>query len=376
MITKNPYKLAIIGGSIDSAVGYTHFIASQMDHRWELVAANFSKNPVIHEKTVQAWNIAHIRHYFDWKKLLHEEVGKIDAVAILTPTPQHYEMIMSALDYGYAIISEKALASNYQEGLAICKKLEEKKGFLAVTHNYTGYPMLRELKSQVDNGQLGKLIQIQIEMPQEGFLRLSPDNQKPAPQAWRLTDGIIPGVSLDLGAHIVHMVQYISGESPYEVFADQRSFGCFPNIIDDVSAICNYPSGMKGVFWYGKSALGHRNGLRIRAYGTKGSAEWFQMEPEVLKIFDVHGNTHILDRAANVYIAQQSRYNRFKVGHPAGFLEAFANLYFDFAEKMGKSQEKYMFNKDWIYGVDVSVKGLQILENFVRSSQKKSWIAI
>ena len=373
---KRTLKLGIIGGGIDSAVGYTHLIASQMDHRWQVVAGCFSRREEINTQTVESWNLEHIRLHSDWETLLEKEQNQIDAVAILTPTPQHKMMVIKALSLGYAVICEKALASNYQEGLEICEAVKQHNGFLAVTHNYTGYPMLRELRYLVQQGHLGKLTQIQIEMPQEGFARLDAKGNKPAPQSWRLQDGDIPGVSLDLGAHLQHMIHYISNENPSSLIADQHSYGWFADIIDDVSCIARYPSGMKSDMWFGKSAIGYRNGLKIRVFGTEGSAEWYQMEPEVLFVHDVQGNKKWVDRAADVQLASELRYNRFKSGHPAGFVEAFANLYYDIADKLEDYQKTKKYDTHWTYGALQATIGLNVLKTMNHSAKEQKWIII
>jgi predicted dehydrogenase len=373
---KQTLKLGIIGGSIESAVGYTHLIASQMDHRWKLVSACFSRRKEINHATVEAWNLHHIRLYSDWQALLEGETNKIDAIVILTPTPQHRDMVIKGLSLGYAVICEKALASDYQEGIEICETLEKTKGFLAVTHNYTGYPMLRELRSMVQQGQLGQLTQIQIEMPQEGFARLDTKGNKPSPQTWRLHDGKIPSVSLDLGAHLQHMIHYISNENPTTLIADQHSYGWFHEVIDDVSCIAHYPSGMKSDMWFGKAAIGYRNGLKIRVFGTQGSAEWYQMEPEVLFVHDIYGNKKWVDRAADVQLASELRYNRFKSGHPAGFVEAFANLYYDIADKLEDYQETKIYDKHWTYGALQATIGLNVLETMNHSAKEQKWLIL
>lgn len=370
-MSKRVLRLAIIGGAVDSAVGYTHLIASQMDHHFELVSACFSRKAENNRATVTAWNLHHIRLYDTWLDLLDREKDQIDVVAILTPTPMHHEMVIRALSLGYPVICEKALASSYEEGLAICEAVESSKGFLAVTHNYTGYPMLRELKQQVEMGRLGKLTQIQIEMPQEGFARLDMQGNQPTPQAWRLKDGVIPSISLDLGAHLQHMIHFISGENPVSVMAEYNTFGFFKDIVDDVTAIARYPSGMKSVMWYSKSALGYRNGLRIRVFGSEGSAEWYQMEPEILVLHDVHGNRQWLDRASDVQLANQLRYNRFKSGHPAGFVEAFANLYVDIADKLEIFLDTAEYDHEWTYGVRQALISLSVM-SFEQQSVKLS----
>jgi predicted dehydrogenase len=373
---KQPLKLAFLGGGIDSAIGYTHYIASQMDHLFVLSAGCFSRRENINKRTAQTWGVDENHLYSDWKTLLENEVSNVDAIVILTPTPNHHEMIIKALELGYSVISEKALATTYQEGLEITNKVNEKKAFFAVTHNYTGYPMLRELQNMIKEDKLGQIININIEMPQESFARLI-NGQKPTPQSWRLSDGVIPGVSLDLGAHLQHMIYFLTGENPIELVADQSSFGWFPQIVDNVSCIARYASGMRSQMWFGKSAIGHRNGLRVRVYGTKGSSEWFQMQPEELTFQTVDGDRMIIDRASsNISISNQLRYNRFKAGHPAGFVEAFGNLYFDIAEKLAQFKIDKNHQIDWSYNALQATKGLEVFEAIKQSSDKNIWVKL
>lgn len=373
---ENPLKLAFIGGSLDSAIGYTHYIASQMDHLFTVTAGCFSRQNHINQKTALTWGIDNRHLYSDWKKLLEHEIQYVDAVVILTPTPNHYEMIIKALDLGYAVISEKALANTYQEGMEIVKKIESKKAFFAVTHNYTGYPMLRELQYMIQNNKLGKVTHINIEMPQESFVRLT-DGKMPKPQNWRLNDGEISTVSLDLGAHLQHMIYFLTHENPMELVADEVSFGYFKNLIDDVTCIQRFKSGMKTQMWYGKSSIGHRNGLRVRVYGTQGSAQWFQMSPEELIFQDIDGNIKTLDRvSSNIKVANLPRYNRFKAGHPAGFVEAFGNLYFDIAEKLNQYKKDKNHNLNWSYDALQATIGLQVLDAIRTSSQKNIWVKL
>lgn len=373
---KDPLKLAFIGGALDSAIGYTHYIASQMDHLFSLQAGCFSRNKNVNRKTALTWGVDDSHLYDNWEELLSNEINNVDAVVILTPTPNHYEMIMKALDLGYAVISEKALAMTHQEGLKISNKIEEKKAFFSVTHNYTGYPMLRELQAMIKDDKLGKITHIHIEMPQESFAKLDTNGNKPQPQNWRLKDETIPGVSLDLGAHLQHMIYFLTGENPVSLVADQSSFGHFKDIIDDVTWLAKYQSGMKTQMWYGKSSLGHRNGLRVRVYGTQGSAEWFQMQPEELLYHTVKGDRMIIDRASNVTVSNQLRYNRFKSGHPAGFIEAFGNLYVDIAEKLQQYKIDHNHHLNWTYDAQQATIGLEVFEAIQRSSDKSIWVTL
>ena len=169
-------------------------------------------------------------------------------------------------------------------------------------------------------------------MPQEGFIRVDAQGNKPVPQSWRLSDGDIPTLHLDLAVHLHQIVHYLTGQKPEAVVSDQNHYGWFSGVVDNASCLCRYTGDIQGQFWFSKSALGHRNGLRIRIYGDHGSAEWYQANPEELVLSYMDGRREILDRAAAVEISNQRRYNRFKAGHPAGFVEAFANLYSDIAD--------------------------------------------
>ena len=145
----------------------------------------------------------------------------LDAVVILTPTDFHKDIIIDALRAGFHVVSEKSLATSVQEGEEIAKVIAETKGFFCTTYNYTGYPMVRELKQFIEDGKLGKIQQVQVEMPQEGFMRLGVQGEPPKPQAWRLKDTAIPKISLDLGSHLHNMVYFLTGERPERIVADQ-----------------------------------------------------------------------------------------------------------------------------------------------------------
>lgn len=271
------------------------------------------------------------------------------------------------------MISEKSLATSYEEGLEIKKVVEETNGFFCITYNYTGYPIIRELKHLIAEGKLGKIQQIQIEMPQEGFLRLNANGEPPKPQAWRLKDTTIPKISLDLGSHLHNMILFLTGKNPLRIMADQTTFGLFPQIIDNVYALAQYPDNMKAQIWFSKTALGSRNGLKLRLYGSKGSAEWLQLDPETLKVSDVYGNVSLMDRTTNVQVANQARYNRFKAGHPAGFIEAFANYYKDIADSLSQYLSTGKFSSPYVFGVKPSCDGLSMMQAAAKSAKSGCW---
>lgn len=366
-------SLGFIGGSIDSAVGYTHLIAATMDNRWSVVSGCFSTEAQTNHQTARRYGIAPERLYPSWREMLEKERDRLDAVLILTPTPSHGEIVTACLNAGYAVICEKALATNRSEAVAVRRARDRVNGFLAVVYNYSGYPMIRELRRRIERGELGEIRHFQVEMPQEGYIRTQPDGNKPQPQAWRLFDGRIPTVYLDLGVHLHQLVHYLTRETPLEVVADQESYGWFPRVIDNVQCLCRYSGGIQGQFWFGKSALGHRNGLRLRLYGSRGSAEWCQAYPEDLTLCHANGRRETVDRASVVSVANDARYNRFKPGHPDGFLEAFANLYWDLAECLRDYRADRAWSSDEVFGVDLAIEGLSFFEAMVESIRTRSW---
>jgi predicted dehydrogenase len=368
-----PLQLGFIGGSINSAVGYSHFVSSAMDGKWQLVAGSFSTKPELNKETAEVYGVATERVYADWREMLVHEQGKLDAIVILTPTPAHFECVMACMQAGYAVICEKSLAVSSDQAKKMIALRNQLNGFLAVTYNYSGYPMVRELAHIIQQGKLGKILHFQVEMPQEGFIRVDAQGNKPVPQPWRLSDGEIPTLHLDLAVHLHQIIHYLIGQKPIELVSDQNHYGWFSGVVDNASCLCRYSDGIQGQIWFSKSALGHRNGLRIRIYGSEGSAEWIQTNPEELLLSHVDGRREILDRAASVEVTNQRRYNRFKAGHPAGFIEAFANLYSDIAEGLHQFKRDGKWKSKEVFSAELALEGMYFLEAMVASAKTRSW---
>jgi predicted dehydrogenase len=373
-IEPSPLSLGFIGGALNSAVGYAHFASCQMDNHWSLASGCFSRDPAKNRQSGRTYGVADDRVYDTWQELVRQERQRLGAIVVLTPTPSHLEIVSSCLRAGVSVICEKTLALNSDEVRQIIGVRDAAKGFLAVTYNYTGYPMVRELRNLIRKGALGQILHFQAEMPQEGFRRVDGQGNKPAPQSWRLSDRNVPTIHLDLAVHLHHLVGYLTGEKPLEVVSDQRSYGWFP-VVDNVTCLCRYSAGVQGQLWFSKSALGHRNGLRLRIYGSEASAEWFQANPEDLILSFLDGRRQILDRAATVDVAAKQRYTRFKAGHPAGFVEAFANLYVDIADCVRQYGSTGTWTSEEVFGAESALEGLQMLEAMVASSRSGAWQA-
>jgi len=364
-------KLAFVGGGLNSAIGLTHKIASQMDNRFQLVAGCFSRDPDINEKTRQLWGVP--RCYPDPRSLLEGEQGETDVVAVLTPTPAHAGIVEEALEMGYPVICEKAVAASVADAERIAEAVRRGRRYLAVTYNYTGYPMVRELRSLIRSNRLGRIQQVHVEMPQDSFLRRDAHGNPMPPQAWRLRDGSIPTLSLDLGVHVHNLIWFLVGEKPIRTVAVERSLGHFP-VIDNTISIVEYTGGLICSLWYSKVALGYRNGLRVRVFGERGAAEWIQMHPEILRLGNEKGELRTIDRGSHeTVLACHPRYNRFKAGHPAGFIEAFANLYADIAGSIADFRQSGHFTSEYVFGIEHAIEGLQLMDAITRSARSGRW---
>lgn len=374
MTTHQPIKLAFIGGGKTSAVGYVHFIAAQMDNNFQVVAGAFCRTKEDNILTGKQWGVAAENCHPSWQDLIEQEKERVDAFVVLTPTPDHLEILIALLAENLPIICEKALLTGPSQVSQLKKHYNPEKHFLAVTFNYTGYAMIRELRARIAAGELGLIQKIQLEMPQEGFRR-PPDiaGKTAPPQAWRLKDGEIPTICLDLGVHLHHMTYYLLGQRPTDVIATFRNDSDYQGIVDDVNLLANYSNNISGHMWFSKTAIGNRNGLKVRVFGDKGSAEWLQTNPDELLLNLSDGSRQIIDRGHPGHIIHDWQYNRMKPGHPAGFIEAFANLYMDIAvslrahiDKQGQSPKDYC--------AEIAYSGLEFFAAAKKSSQNKQWI--
>ncbi len=360
------YKLAFIGGGIGSIAGYPHFIASQMDRRFEVITGVFSSDKEINKNTAQKFKIKN--HYDDVDKMLEKEKNNIDAIVILVPTPLHFEYIKKITNLNIPLICEKPIVSSYEDALEIQNTLGD--NFLVITNNYSGYPMVRELKEKIRKKELGDILHIRLSMPQESFLR--PPKSVRYPQKWRLKDDFIPMISLDLGSHLHHLSYFLLEEEPQKVFATYDSFSSY-GVIDDVNMLLEYESGIKGNFWLSKTALGNRNGLNIQVYGSKASAFWHQENPEKLEFSYSTGQKTIIDRGSDIQMLPNSLYNRMTPGHPAGFIEAFANLYNDIANCLDDFKKGKKLENPYVFGYKHAINGLKLLHKASISNKNKSW---
>jgi predicted dehydrogenase len=374
----SPREIAFVGGALNSAIGNVHRIASQMDGRFSLVGGCFSRNPQTNAETAENWGIGAGRVYADVHELIDAEQGRLDAVAVLTPVFSHAPIITALIEKGFNVISEKPLVSDFDEADRLQSALQRTGGRLLVTFNYTGYPMIRELRERIRRGDFGVIKHIRLTMQQESFVKRDAQGNNISPQSWRLEDRTIPTVSLDLGMHVVHLQQFLVPGAPSSVLSRMDSFGAFDEVVDDVDIMYRCEGGLYVHGWWSKSAAGHANGLSVEVFGSEGSARWVQMEPELLKLRNTTGVESAIHRGTvGCMVASQPRYNRFKAGHPDGFIEAFANTYNDIATEFFEADED---NRKTTVVADFSIHQskllLGLLQGAVESVRTKSEVRL
>ena len=314
---------------------------------------------------------------FQKEKALSSDT-RIDFVSIVTPNNSHYEIIMEALDSGFHVVCDKPITINSQQAIEVEKKVLETKKLFCLTHNYTGYPMVKEAKDMIYDNHLGNIRKIVVEYPQ-GWLATRIEGDTPV---WR-TNPKIAGISScmgDIGTHCENLVQYITGLEIVELCSDLSSFVENRELDDDGSVLIRFNNGAKGILWASQIAVGQENGLNIRIFGEKGSIAWRQENPNVLQVDWLEKPREIRTTASN-FVGESSLANtRIPAGHPEGFLEAFANIYNNFANELSDliSGKEVIGHKEYDYPkVQDGVRGMKFLEAVVKSSENRNqWVKI
>ena len=228
--------------------------------------------------------------------------------------------------------------------------------------------MLRELKNKIKKKELGNLHQIHIEMPQDSYIV----NSKSSIQKWRLVDKKIPTFLLDLCSHMHNLSYFLTEKQPKKIFSNFSKYSKL-KIVDNVFTQLDFDDGLKAIHWSSKVASGHRNSLKVRIFCSRGSAEWDHSKPEELKISN-DGNLNLfIDRASKKSSIKSKRYNRFKVGHPSGFMEAFANIYFDIAQALISYKKNKKYNNNFVFNQNFELQNMEILSKSTISNKSKTW---
>lgn len=349
-----------------------------MDGCFRLVGGCFSPDSIENQATAERWGVDPSRVYRDVSELIQAERGGDIAVAVLTPVFSHAPITTALLQGGFDIVSEKPLVADVSEAECLQSEARHSRSRLLVTFNYTGYPMIRELRARLERGDFGTVRQVRLTMQQESYVRRNQDGQPILPQPWRREDREIPTVSLDLGMHVVHLQHFLVPQVPKTVSSRMSSFGQIGEVIDDVDIMYECDKGLFVHGWWSKAAAGHTNGLSVEVFGTEGSARWVQLDPEVLRLRSVSGVESLIHRGTlGNLLAGQPRFNRFKAGHPDGFIEAFANTYSDIATEFSKPRDVHQpLSPVGEFSVDQSLMLLKLLAGAVESARARRQVTL
>jgi predicted dehydrogenase len=367
-------RLGMVGGGEGAFIGAVHRIAARLDDHYEFVAGALSASPEKARRSGQALGLSPERIYDDYRTMAQAEAARpdgIEAVAIVTPNHVHAGPTLAFLQAGVHVICDKPLALTLAEGRAMQAAAAKAGRVFALTHNYTGYPLVRAMREMVGAGELGEIRLVQVEYPQE-WLSAPVETTGHKQAEWRVDPARsgAGGALGDIGTHAYNLADFVTGIEVTELAADLSAFGPGRRLDDNVNILLRYANGARGMLWASQVAPGHENGLRLRVYGTKGGLDWVQANPNYLMHAPLGEPTRILTRGGPGSGAAAARVTRVPAGHPEGYLEGFANLYFEVALAIKAARAGAPAPADCLFPtIEDGVKGLVFVEAAVRSSR-------
>ena len=373
-------RMGMVGGGKDAFIGAIHRIAANMDGLIELCCGALSIHPEMAKESGKILFLPEDRTYLSYEEMIKKESEmpedkRIDFITIVTPNFAHFAPAVMALDHGFNVVIEKPMTVSLEQAKELKKKVEETGLQLCLTHTYSGYPMVKQARAMIQNGELGKTRKIVVEYMQGWLSKLS-EREGNAGAAWR-TDPAKSGKAGcmgDIGTHAAHLAEYVSGLKITQLCANLNIVVPGRMLDDDGNVLLKFENEVNGVLVASQIAAGEENNLTLRIYGEKGSVEWAQMEPNTLLVKWLDQPAQIL-RAGNNYpnILRKAALDNCRTpgGHPEGYLEAFANIYKNFAHTLlakleGKTPTKEMLD---FPKVDEGLRGMAFIENVVASGK-------
>ncbi|MFV0382401.1 Gfo/Idh/MocA family protein [Paracoccus sp. (in: a-proteobacteria)] len=324
-------RLGMVGGGADAFIGGVHRIASRIDDRFELVAGALSSTPDKARDSAAALGLDPARSYGSFAEMAEAEAARpdgIEAVSIVTPNHVHYPAARAFLERGIHVICDKPLTSTWEDATALEQTVAASSALFILTHNYTGYPMIRQAHQMVAEGALGEIRVVQVEYPQDWLTEnLEAAGVKQA--EWR-TDPArsgAGGATGDIGTHAYNLACFVTGLQGAELAADLQSFGAGRALDDNGHVMLRFHGGARGMLWCSQVAPGNENALRLRVYGDKGGLEWAQEDPNYLRHAPLGQPPRLIRRMGAGASDAANAVSRIPGGHPEGYLEGFANLY-------------------------------------------------
>ncbi len=375
-------RMGMIGGGKDAFIGAVHRVALNLDGQIELVAGALSINPEVALDSGKSLFLSEDRIYTDYKVMLEAEAAmpaekRLDFVSIVTPNFVHFEPAMMALDKGFNVVIEKPITITLEQAVQIKEKLAATGLTLLLCHTYTGYPMIKQAKQLLKSGLLGKIRKVYVEYPQ-GWLSTFLEATGQAQAAWR-TDPKKSGKAGsmgDIGTHAFNLAEYVSGLQVTKICASLNTVVEGRLLDDDGGAFLKFDNGATGILMATQIAAGEENNVKLRVYGEKGGLEWNHIDANTLLVKWLDKPTEIY-RTGGTYNSSFAAHNtRVPAGHPEGFLEAFANLYRNFALTIGAKMNNEVPKEEWLDfpSVEEGIRGMAFVENAVASSEgEEKW---
>lgn len=361
-------KMGMVGGGEGAFIGGVHRYAARLDGKIDLVCGAFSSTPEKAKASGAALGIAPARTYADYETMMQAEAAlpeseRMDFVVIVTPNHMHLPVAKTALEYGFHVLSDKPATRNLAEAKDLQAAVAASGCLYGLTHNYTGYPLVKHARKLVADGALGTLRKVVVEYLQGWLYAPLPDDHKQA--AWRADpeQAGLGGCVGDIGSHAANLSEYITGQNIVRLNSDLTRFVDGRRVDDDGVALLEFSGGAKGILNASQIAVGEQNGLSIRLYGDKAGLEWRQEEPNTLVIKNAD-NSRSLVHAGNELSDIEGKNTRTPGGHPEGFLEAFANIYSNFADAVLAHKTGGNVASDYP-GIAAAVHGMAVIEGLV-----------
>lgn len=378
-------RMGMVGGGRDAFIGGVHRIAANIDGQIELVCGAFSSNPKKSKLSGQDFYLDPSRVYGSYEEMIMTEKNlpediRMDFVSIVTPNHVHYGPAKMALENGFHVVCDKPLSFDLEEAKDLVATVQKTGQLFALTHNYTGYPMVKQARAMIKNGDLGTIRKVVVEYPQ-GWLSdfIESTDQKQA--AWR-TDpkrSGIAGAMGDIGTHAENLAEYITGLEISEICADISTLVEGRLLDDDGNVLLRFNNGARGILHASQISKGEENSLNIRVYGTKAGIEWHQMEPNSLLVKHGDKPTEIYRTGVGDLYAASSAHTRIPAGHPEGYLEAFANIYRNFAKCVQARIDGVTVDPvyDDFPTVQDGLRGMQFIYKVIESGKSdQKWVSM
>lgn len=373
-------RLGMVGGGRGAFIGAVHRIAARLDDQYELVAACLSSDPDRAAASAADLGLDPARSYASFADMAAREARRkdgIEAVAVVTPNHMHAPVALQFLKRGVHVICDKPLTATLADAKKLARAAEASEAIFALTHNYTGYPMVRQAKAMVAAGDLGEIRLVQVEYAQDWLAEpLEATGQKQA--AWR-TDPAqsgAGGATGDIGTHAFNLAGFVTGLTLDSLSADLQSFVPGRRVDDNAHVLLRYRGGARGMLWCSQVASGCENGLRLRVFGTKAGIDWAQEDPNYLWVTPLGAPRHRLTRGGAGAGPAATRVSRVPPGHPEGYLEGFANIYAEVARAITARREGRAPEAEVAFpGLKEGLEGVAFVDACVRSSARNAaWV--